>query len=308
MIRPLWHLALGYCALVWGATFYIVKEAVTVVDPVAMVAYRFLLAALLLLPVVLLPFARASLRDSRTLRCGAILGAFLGTSYLTQTVGLKYTSAANSGFITGLFVIFVPLFLLIFLRRPLSATQWVACGVAVLGLWLLTGGGLAFNLGDGLTVLTAMAYAGQVLAADRFARTDANPLVLAFHQFWIIGVGSLALSLLLARPLDVRTEGALWAILLLTLLPTLSAFVIQLFAQRHVPAMTATMIFLLEPVFAALFAWTAGGERFSAIPAAGGALIVVAMAWTEWTKPREPEPLTDETPTAEAAPTRVTDP
>jgi drug/metabolite transporter (DMT)-like permease len=295
MIRPLSHLGLGYCALVWGATFYIVKDALAGVDPVAMVAYRFLLAALLLLPVVvLLPGARAALRDRATLRSGAILGIFLGTSYLTQTVGLKYTSAANSGFITGLFVIFVPLFLLIFLRRPLSRAQWASCGVAVLGLWLLTGGGVGFNLGDGLTVLTAMAYAAQLLAADRFSRTDANPLVLAFHQFWITGLGSLALSLLLARPLAVRTDHALWAILLLTLFPTLSAFVIQLFAQRHVPAMTATMIFLLEPVFAALFAWTAGGERFSAVPAAGGALIVAAMVWTEWAKQRKAEPLSKE--------------
>lgn len=288
MTRPLAHLGLGYCALVWGATFYIVKEALAGVDPVAMVAYRFLIAAVLLLPVVLLPAARASLRDPRVLLHGAILGVFLGTSYLTQTVGLVYTSAANSGFITGLFVVFVPLFLLVGLRRPLSAVQWAACGLALLGLWLLTGAGVAFNLGDGLTVLAAMAYAAQVLAADRFARTAANPLVLAFHQFWVTGVGALVLSVALARPLEVRTDHALWAILLLALLPTLSAFVIQLFAQRHVPAMTATMIFLLEPVFAALFAWTAGAERFTVLAAAGGALIVASMAWTELARP-EPE-------------------
>ncbi|TCO54105.1 DMT family transporter [Actinocrispum wychmicini] len=291
MIRPMWHISLGYCALVWGATFYIVKAAIADVDPVTMVAYRFLLAALLLLPVVLLPRIRSSLWDARAFRSGAILGAFLGTSYLTQTLGLKYTSAANSGFITGLFVIFVPLFLMIFLRRPLAAAQWAACGVAVAGLWLLTSGGVGVNIGDALTVLTAMAYAAQVLAADRFARTDgASPLVLAFHQFWIIGVGSLALSLLLGRPLDVGTNQALWAILLLTLLPTLSAFVIQIFAQRHVSAMTTTMIFMLEPVFAALFAWTAGGERFSALPAAGGALIVAAMVWTERARPKANPP------------------
>jgi drug/metabolite transporter (DMT)-like permease len=302
VIRPLAHLGLGYCALVWGATFYVVKDALAGVDPVVMVAYRFLLAALLLLPLVLLPAARAALWDPGTLRSGAILGIFLGTSYLTQTVGLKYTSAANSGFITGLFVVFVPLFLMIFLRRPLSVAQWAACGVAVLGLWLLTGGGVGFNLGDGLTVLTAMAYAAQVLAADRFSRSDANPLVLVFHQFWITGVGSFALSLVLARPMSVRTEHALWAILLLTLLPTLSAFVIQLFAQRHVPAMTATMIFLLEPVFAALFAWTAGGERFSALPAAGGALIVVAMVWTEWAKQRKAGQLSTEDHAVEPVP------
>jgi drug/metabolite transporter (DMT)-like permease len=283
--RPLAHLGLGYCALVWGATFYVVKEALAGVDPVAMVAYRFLLAAVLLLPVVLLPGARTSLRDPRVLLHGAVLGAFLGTSYLTQTTGLVYTSAANSGFITGLFVVFVPLFLLVLFRRPLSAAQWAACGLAVAGLWLLTGAGVAFTLGDGLTVLAAMAYAAQVLAADRFARTDANPFVLAFHQFWVTGAGALVLGVVLTRPLAVRTDHALWAVLLLALLPTLSAFVIQLVAQRHVPAMTATMIFLLEPVFAALFAWTAGAERVTVLAVAGGAVIVASMAWTELARP-----------------------
>src|SRR5690349_4455280 len=106
-------LGLFYCAAIWGSTFFLVKDALGAVDPVALVAYRFLLSAALLLPWVLRRADKLVL-----LKESALLAALLGTLYVTQTVGLRYTSAANSGFITGLFVIFVPLFLLLFFNKP----------------------------------------------------------------------------------------------------------------------------------------------------------------------------------------------
>lgn len=130
-----YHFALVYCAAVSGATFYVVKDALNGVDAFAMVAYRFLLAAALLLPFVL-----PLLKGWAEVRSGLILGGFLGASYLTQTVGLKYTTASNSGFITGLFVIFVPLFLWFTERQPSTRTHWIAAAVGLAGLWLLTDG------------------------------------------------------------------------------------------------------------------------------------------------------------------------
>lgn len=266
------ELGLVYCATIWGATFYVVKDALAAVDATTLVAYRFLLAS-----AVLLPWALPRLKRGWVLKEGAILGAFLAASYLTQTIGLRYTSASSSGFITGLFVLFVPVFLLLFLGSPPSGAQWAATALALAGLWLLTGGPGQFNQGDGLTVLTAMAYAAHVLATDRFVKTDADPIVLAFHQFWITGVGSLALALATGAPLRVDLVAAGGPILFLTLFPTLSAFVTQMVCQRHVTPVTATLIFVLEPVFAALFAWTLGGEVFVPARAAGGGLVVGAM-------------------------------
>lgn len=270
-----YHAGLVYCALVWGATFYIVKDALATVDPVTMVAYRFLIAAALLLPWVW-----RRLRDRLALRHGALLGAFLGASYLSQTVGLKYTTAANSGFITGLFVVFVPLILWGVQRRAPTARQWGASAIAVAGLWLLTGGLQNFTIGDALTVLTAVAYAAQVVAVDRVA-TGTDPLVLAFHQFWVVGAGSLTLSVVGGFPLGVASMPGAGVVVFLALVPTLSAFVLQLVGQRHVAPFTATLIFLLEPVFAAAFAWTLGGEPVIGARVAGGALIVSAMFFGE---------------------------
>lgn len=265
-------LGLFYCAAVWGSTFYMVKDALAGVDPVAMVAYRFLLSALCLLPWVLARKKRLVL-----LKEAAILACLLTVLYVTQTVGLRYTSAANSGFITGLFVIFVPLFLLVFFRKSPTPAQWGASFLAVAGLWLLTGGAGEFNRGDGLTVFAAMAYAAHLLATDKYIRADADAILLAFHQFWMTGAMALALSLALREPLAVTSSKSAAVIVFLALVPTLSAFYIQMLAQRVTTPVKVSLIFSLEPVFAAAFAWTAGGEAFVLARAAGGGLIVVAM-------------------------------
>lgn len=268
-----------YCAAIWGSTFYLVKGALDAVDPVAMVAYRFLLAAACLLPWVL-----RKKRPGALIKEAAILAALLFILYVTQTVGLGYTSASNSGFITGLFVLFVPVFLLLFFRRPPTRVQWAAAALAVAGLWLLTGGVSEINRGDALTVAAALTYAGHLLATDKFVRADADATLLAFHQFWMTGLLALVLTWATGRPLAVRTCSASGVILFLALLPTLSAFYIQMRAQKVASPVKVSLIFSLEPVFAALFAWTLGGERFVPARAAGGLLIVAAMMIGELSK------------------------
>jgi drug/metabolite transporter (DMT)-like permease len=268
------EVSLVYCAAVWGATFFMVKDALAGVDPVAMVAYRFLFSALLLAPWA----------TAKHLKESAILGLLLFLLYTSQTIGLGYTSAANSGFITGLFVIFVPLFLLVFLRQPPTPVQWGSSLLALAGLWLLTGGVRKANYGDFITLLAAATYAAHLLATDRYVRADADPVVLAFHQFWVTGVLAAAWALAGGRPFAIGTAKAGWTIVFLAVVPTLSAFFLQMWAQKRVAAVKVSLIFSLEPVFAAIFAWTAGGERFSAMSAAGGGLIVLAMVAGELSK------------------------
>ncbi|MEK7858120.1 MAG: DMT family transporter [Elusimicrobiota bacterium] len=273
------ELGLFYCAAVWGATFYMVKDALSAVDPVTLVAYRFLLSALFLLPLALSKKA-----PGRLLKEGAILALILAILYMTQTVGLKYTSASNSGFITGLFVLFVPLFLLVFFGKPPTPVQWGASVLALAGLWMLTGGVGEYNRGDALTILAAMTYAAHLLATDVYVKADADAILLAFHQFWMTGLLSLAVAGGMGASLRVGTAKAGWVILFLAVFPTLSAFYIQMLAQRKTSPVKVSLIFSLEPVFAALFAWTLGGEPFVWGRAAGGLLIVAAMVAGELSK------------------------
>jgi drug/metabolite transporter (DMT)-like permease len=270
---------LVYCAVVWGSTFYLVKDALSGVDASALVAWRFLLSAALLAPL-----AWRRRRKVQHLAESAVLALLLAALYLSQTIGLAHTSAANSGFITGLFVVFVPLFLLVLFGTPPTRVQWAASLLALAGLWLLTGGVAQVNRGDLLTVVSAMAYAGHLLATDRYVRADADTVLLSFHQFWMTGALSLAACGLGRRPVAVHGTNAAGIILFLAAIPTLSAFFIQMSAQRFTSPLRVALIFSLEPVFAALFAWTRGGEAFSPARASGGLLIVAAMIGGELSK------------------------
>ncbi|HTK60623.1 MAG TPA: DMT family transporter [Candidatus Baltobacteraceae bacterium] len=279
-MSPFWaDLSLVYCAAVWGATFFMVKDALAGVDPVALVAHRFLLSALLLAPWALTRKTRF-----HHLKESFWLGVLLFLLYVSQTVGLGYTSASNSGFITGLFVIFVPLFLLVFLGRPPTTVQWASSGLALAGLWLLTGGIRSANFGDVITLIAAATYAGHLLVTDLSVKADADPVILAFHQFWMTGVLAAVAAWFVGRPFAVAGVRTGATIVFLAVVPTLSAFFIQMLAQKTVPAVKVSLIFLLEPVFAAIFAWTIGGEKFSAGRAAGGGLIVAAMLAGELSK------------------------
>lgn len=256
-----------------------VKDALSGVDPVAMVCHRFLLSALLLAPWALVRPAR-----SRHLKESLILSVLLFLLYTTQTIGLGFTSASNSGFITGLFVIFVPIFLFFFLRKSPTAVQWISSLLALLGLWMLTGGVSSINFGDVITLVAAATYAGHLLATDKYVRADADVIVLAFHQFWMTGLMALAYCLISGRSLAVTGDSAAGTIAFLAVVPTLSAFFIQMWAQKVTLPIKVSLIFSLEPVFAALFAWTIGGEGFVPGRAAGGGLIVAAMIAGELSK------------------------
>jgi len=273
------ELGLVYCAAVWGATFFMVKDALAGVDPVAMVAHRFFLSALLLAPWALTRPARF-----KHLKESFILAVLLFLLYVSQTVGLGYTTASNSGFITGLFVIFVPLFLLLFFGKPPTKVQWGASLLALAGLWLLTGGIKTANFGDAITLIAAATYAGHLLATDQYVRADADVLVLAFHQFWMTAALAGLAALATRRPFAISGGNAQGTIVFLAVVPTLSAFFIQMKAQKTVPPVKVSLIFSLEPVFAAVFAWTLGGEPFAPARAAGGALIVAAMMAGELSK------------------------
>lgn len=276
-MRRFWlEAGLYYAAFVWGATFLVVKDALRLIDPAAMVGWRFVWAALLLAPAAL---SRPS--PGRLMREGILLGAMLILLYVPQTAGLRYTSAANSGFITGLFIVFVPIFLLLFFGRRPEPGQWLAVGLAVAGLWLLTGGMAGINRGDALTLVAAMSYAAHLLATDRYVRGDADTVLLAFHQFWFTGLASLILAAAVGAPLGMGGARGFWTVLFLAVVPTLSAFFAQLLAQKELPALKVSLIFSLEPVFAAACAWTVGGEPFRPAGALGGLLIVAAMVTGE---------------------------
>ncbi|MHB8917771.1 MAG: EamA family transporter, partial [Desulfocucumaceae bacterium] len=160
-------LALLGVAFIWGITFVVVKDALADITPYYFIALRFAAAFLFLAAMYWRLLAKTTVRE---IKAGIFIGLFLFGGYAFQTVGLKYTGAANAGFITGLSVVLVPLFVLVSSRRLPPA--FLAAGIAssVAGLALLSlNDSLALNYGDLLVFFCAICFAGHILAVGRFA-------------------------------------------------------------------------------------------------------------------------------------------
>ena len=266
-------LGLVYASAIWGSTFILVKNSLNSLNPVTLVAYRFLLAAALM-GIFLIWQGKPLFRNFLP---GLLLGVVQIFLYIPQTIGLQYTTAANSGFITGLFVAFIPPLSLIIPNQKPRPAQWLAVAVSLIGLWLVTGGISQTNIGDLITLSAAFTYALHVMLTDRYARGNIDHFALVFQQFLVVGVISLILAAGFSLPLSIPDIQSGGVIIFLGLFPTLSAYLVQVKAQAVTSPIKVSLIFALEPVFAAVFAWTLGGEDFQALNALGGLLIFLAV-------------------------------
>jgi drug/metabolite transporter (DMT)-like permease len=271
--KRLADLGLLYAAAIWGSTFFIVKDALHYINPVVLVGYRFVIAAGLVALICLFAGRRLFKGFSR----GLILGIFIWMLYIPQTIGLGITTASNSGFITGLFVAFVPIFSFLLFKKTPSLIGILATLISLSGLWILTGGMTDINRGDMLTLIAAMTYAIHILFVDRFLEQGYDPYILSFQQFLFVGIASIVTGAILGLPFSYGKADIGWIILFLAVFPTFSAFMIQVVAQKFTSPMRVSLIFAFEPVFAAIFAWTLGGERVFFHRAMGGLLIFIAM-------------------------------
>lgn len=269
-------LGLLYASAIWGSTFFLVKASLDTVDPAVLVGYRFLIAAGLM--ALYLVFTDQPL--FKDFGPGLKIGLVLAALYVPQTIGLELTSAANSGFITGLFVAFSPFLMVLILKEKPRPRQWAAVGVSLVGLWLLTGGLEAVNAGDMITLVAAFMYALHIILADRYISGALDPYRLSFQQFFVVGCAALLFAVVSGRPLGVSEVSGVYTIVFLAVFPTLSAFVIQFKAQEIASPVRVSLIFTLEPVFAGVFAWTLGGEEFIPVRAFGGLLIFLAIVFS----------------------------
>jgi drug/metabolite transporter (DMT)-like permease len=272
-------LSLLLLTLLWGTTFTLVKGAMEIASPGVFLALRFGLAALALLAVALV---RRDRIGPGFWRDGLLLGLFMLAGFILQTIGLRFTTPARSGFFTGLCVLFVPFIARFTLRRPVGSWAWAGTGLAVVGVALLSspfdGAGLPGQaLGDLLTLLGAVAYAFQVAFMSEWSRR--HPLV----PFTLLQVSVALAGALLMIPLEgARLDLARWPELAGTvaftgLIMTAGAFFVMNWAQRHTSAVRAALIYALEPVSAAFFSWLLIGERLGPAGLAGGALIVLGV-------------------------------
>ncbi len=267
-------LALLTVAFIWGTTFVVVKDALADIKPFYFLALRFAVAFLFLCAIYFKKLIDIKMTE---IRAGIFIGIFLFGGYAFQTVGLQYTGAANAGFITGLSVVLVPLFIAASLRRAPSAhlaagALSAAAGLALLSLSPL----LTFNHGDLLVFFCAICFAGHILAVGRFA-SRLDPVYLTIIQIGVVSAVSLIFGIFLESPPKTIT-GPVWTALLITAVPATSlAFLIQNKAQKFTSPTHTAIIFTTEPVFAGLGAYMLAGEVLSTRQLAGCVLILAGM-------------------------------
>jgi len=272
---PLGVLTLIAITIVWGSTFVVIKGALETIPVPLLLALRFSLAA------ACFAFVRF---DRRALRPALFLGLLAFAGFATQTFGLSITTPSRSAFITGFAVVLTPVVAAIWFRQRIALRVYLAGAVALVGLALLTlhggGDGQGINAGDLWTVATALAYALYIVYLGQVAG-HASVAALAGMQHipmallaWIWAVPEL--GALATVPLTTYLAIAYLAVVATALVAWL-----QTHAQRVVPAPLAAIIFVLEPVFAALFAWWLVGEVLGPLGWAGGALVILAMLVSE---------------------------
>ena len=270
-------LLLAAC-LMWGVSFVIVKDALRQASPLTFVALRFTLAA-----VLFAPFAALGTRFSRDeLRAGVVLAVLLAAGFIAQAAGLVYTTPSRSAFLVAISSVLAPPIAMVFARERPRLAALVALAVAALGMWLLTapaGGGL--NRGDLLTLITAVAFGGQIVAITVLSRRH-EPTRLLWLQ--IAGTALLAAA---GAPLveDMRVSwswGFRAAVLFTAVGATVLALLWQLHAQRVMSSTRAAVLFCSEALFAAVTSWLIMGERLTGAQWLGGGLILAGMVVAEW--------------------------
>ncbi len=241
-------------AAIWGFGFVAQRLGMNFLEPFAFNSARFLLGSLSLLPLLwLLSRKPSETKDTKSSlgKGGLICGLVLFVAATLQQYGLFYTTAAKAGFITGLYLILVPI-IGILLRHTTGITTWLGAALAVVGLYLLSvNDDFTMSLGDTLIFIGALFWAFHILVIDHFSsRVDA--IQLSAVQFLVCGILSLIVSLTIETPTVSAVIDCWQPILFAGVVSVGIAYTLQVVAQKNAHPSAAAIIMSLEAVFAAI--------------------------------------------------------
>ncbi|MCF1492404.1 EamA family transporter [Agrobacterium vitis] len=292
MTRIQANLLLLLAAAIWGGGFVAQSTAMDHLGAHWFNALRFGIATLLLLPFAVLESRRSRDRLSvGDVRMFIIIGVLLFAAQTAQQFGLKTTTVTNASFLTGLYVVIVPVLAVVFLRHRPHWIIWPSALAALLGILLLSGGSLsALSTGDGLTILCAGFFAVQILLTGRIIQTLSRPLALAAIQFAVTAL-LCTLAALSLEPISLADiENSMTQILYGGLLSSGLAFSLQIIGQRYTSSSQAAIFMSSEALFGALLGAVILHESLAPIGYLGCALMFLAMLAVEivpeWGKQR----------------------
>lgn len=269
------ELAILLVAVIWGVTFVVVKEALADIGPFLFLALRFIIAFLVL---ALLSFHNIRQIRRTTVFAGCLLGFFLFIGYIFQTVGLKYTTSSNAGFITGVSVVLVPIIYSIVNRIWPSLKTVFTVILAVTGLFLMSVPDNSFSLayGDLLVLVCAFGFALHIVFVDRYSHYH-NPVAITGVQILFVGLVCLVMGLFIEPIPSSLSANTIVAIFITAVFATALAFLIQNALQKYSTPSRFAIVLATEPVFAALAGYLWANEVFSLRTLLGAGLILLSM-------------------------------
>lgn len=257
---------------IWGGSFVVMKNTLARIDVNSFLGWRFMIATILLIamrPQTLKQF------NKKFLLKGVVVGSLLGSGYIFQTYGLTQTTVAKTGFITGLYAIFTPLFAAGLFKKQVSKVQWVATALAFAGLAMLSFKGLSLGVGESLVLVSALLFAGHIIALGEWS-SGMDTYALTVVQMATVSAISFIASL--STKTEAPHDAGVWkAILFTAIFASAFAFLIQTWTQSFMAPTAIGILLTMEYIFAALFGVIFGHEHLALRTLIGGSLVIVAL-------------------------------
>ena len=276
------YIAMISIAAVWGSSFVVMKDSLERQNVFSFLSSRFILAALLMF--LYKPGVFRGLTKKFIYR-GIIAGILLGGGYIFQTYGLTKTTVSNTGFITGLYLVFTPLISLIILKRHVLKIQWLAVVIATIGLFFISYNGVTIGLGEILVLISAFIYGAHFVALGEWS-DGKNTYALTFIQ--VVTVAALTSIFAFKDGFQVAPDSTVWlAILYTAFFATFIGFLIQTKAQSVMSATVASVLLATETPFAVFFGLYFHNDPLTLRIITGGLLVMAAMALVIWSDNRK---------------------
>jgi drug/metabolite transporter (DMT)-like permease len=275
--RNLLYLAMLATAAVWGGSFVLMKDAIVQQDVYSFLSTRFILAALLMIAYRPTVFRGLS---SRFIKQGVLAGVLLSGGYIFQTLGLAKTTVSNTGFITGMYLVFTPLISLIILKRKVLLVQWFAVAIAMIGLILISYNGISIGTGEILVLISAIAFGAHFVALGEWSNGK-NTYALTLIQ--ILTVSAIATVCAFINSFEVPPSASVWqAIAFTAVFATFLAFLVQTKAQSVMSATVASVLLAMETPFAVVLGVLILNDPLTLRIIVGGSLVMIAMGVVIW--------------------------
>lgn len=281
--KSLLYLGLLATTAIWGGSFLIMKDSLERQNVYSFLATRFLLASLIMFafnPKSLIGLNKVFIKRA------VFAGILTSFGFIFQTFGLTKTTVSNTGFITGLYLVFTPLIAWLLLKHKITKAQWGAVLVATIGLYLIAYNGISVGIGEILVLVSAVMFAAQIVAVGEWS-DGKNSYPLTLIQ---IMVAAVVLSIFTIKDgYQLPPDSSVWSAVIFTaVFATFFGFLIQVRAQAVMSATVAGVLLAMETPFALFFGLYFDKDPLTLRIMSGGSLVMLAMAMVIWSDSKKP--------------------